>query len=63
MKFFLITVFDGYYIGLKESFDDTFLQANSLQDAIKICNHWNAWLLGSECICAEINSRNCPVHQ
>lgn len=50
MSEFLIIDHDGLNVGLKDFFNETYLEFDNIQDAIDVVDHWDQWLklLGSE---------------
>lgn len=43
---FIIIDYDGFNVGLKSHFVETFLVFDSLEDALEIANHYANWIKG-----------------
>jgi len=45
-EYMLIINFDGWNVGTKKEFNETWLEFDSKEDAMDIARHWQNWIEG-----------------
>ncbi len=47
-KLFIVVDMDGFNVGLRDAFCETFLEFETLQLALEIEIHWAQWVYGAD---------------
>ena len=48
MKYFLLINFDGFNLGLKSDFNETYIELDDFIEAALIADHWSRWIEGED---------------